>query len=79
MTEYLEREVLRELEKEYGSVLSGQHRRLAAALREIYVETDRQFVFLIDEWDCVMRDWRALLGNSSVLYHKRLLKNRFKY
>lgn len=29
---------------------------LAAALRKIYAETDRQFVFLIDEWDCVMRE-----------------------
>lgn len=56
VTEYLEQEVLRELEKEYGGVLSRQHRGLAAALREIYVETDRQFVFLIDEWDCVMRE-----------------------
>ena len=29
---------------------------LAAALRDIFVETDRQFIFLIDEWDCVMRE-----------------------
>ena len=31
-------------------------RGLAAALRDIFVETDRQFIFLIDEWDCVMRE-----------------------
>ena len=29
---------------------------MAAALREIFVETGRQFIFLIDEWDCVMRE-----------------------
>ncbi|KAI4446106.1 hypothetical protein C823_000623 [Eubacterium plexicaudatum ASF492] len=29
---------------------------LAAALREIFVETDREFIFLIDEWDCIMRE-----------------------
>jgi len=29
---------------------------LAAALRKIYVKTERQFIFLVDEWDCVMRE-----------------------
>ncbi|MCM1136925.1 MAG: ATP-binding protein [Clostridium sp.] len=56
VTEYLEREVLRELRKEYGEILSRRDAGLAAALREIFVETDRQFIFLIDEWDCVMRE-----------------------
>jgi len=56
MTEYLEQEVLRELRKEYGKLLNRQGIRLAAALREIFAETDRQFIFLIDEWDCVMRE-----------------------
>lgn len=56
VTEYLEQEVLRELRREYGKYLSRQDMGLAAALREIYVETDRQFIFLIDEWDCVMRE-----------------------
>ncbi len=56
LTKYLEQEVLRELGKEYGKLLSQKGMGLAAALREIYAETDRQFIFLIDEWDCVMRD-----------------------
>lgn len=54
--EYLAQEVLRELKKEYGEILSGRDMGLAAALREIFIETDRQFVFLIDEWDCIMRE-----------------------
>lgn len=56
VTEYLEQKVLRELRKEYGEMLNRQGMGLAAALREIFVETDRQFIFLIDEWDCVMRE-----------------------
>lgn len=56
VTEYLEQEVLRELKKEYADILTRENISLAAALREIYVETDRQFIFLIDEWDCVMRE-----------------------
>ncbi len=53
---YLEQEVLRELRKVYGQYLDREGIRLAAALREIFVETGRQFIFLIDEWDCVMRE-----------------------
>jgi len=56
VTEYLEQEVLQEVKKTYDGFFRREHRGLAAALREIYVETDRQFVFLIDEWDCVMRE-----------------------
>ncbi len=54
--EYLEREVVEELQEEYADILKGQSRGLAAALRKIYVRTERQFIFLIDEWDCVMRE-----------------------
>ena len=53
---YLEQEVLRELRKVYGQYLEREGIRFAAALREIFVETGRQFIFLIDEWDCVMRE-----------------------
>lgn len=56
VTEYLEQEVLEELNEEYGEVLKGKNMRLAAALRRIYAKTDRQFIFLIDEWDCIMRE-----------------------
>ena len=56
LTKYLEREVLREFRCEYGACLSEQELGLAAALRRIYVETGRQFILLIDEWDCVMRE-----------------------
>ncbi|MDE7188074.1 MAG: ATP-binding protein [Lachnospiraceae bacterium] len=56
VTEYLEQEVLEELKEEYGGILQGQVRRLAPALRKIYAKTRKQFVFLIDEWDCVMRE-----------------------
>lgn len=40
VTEYLEQEVLRELKKAYADILTRENIGLAAALREIYVETD---------------------------------------
>lgn len=55
-TEYLEQEVLEELSEEYRDILQGRDMGLAAALRKIYVKTDKQFIFLIDEWDCIMRE-----------------------
>jgi len=56
VTEYLEQEIVEELNEEYGEILKGRDKGLAAALRRIYVKTGKQFVFLIDEWDCVMRE-----------------------
>ena len=56
MTEYLEQEVLEELREEYGEFLKNRDLGLAAALRRLYAKTERQFIFLIDEWDCVMRE-----------------------
>lgn len=56
VTEYLEREVLEELQEEYEEILKGRDLGLAAALRKIFAKTDMQFIFLIDEWDCVMRE-----------------------
>lgn len=56
VTEYLEKEVLKELNKEYGEILNDHESGLAAALREIYSQTEKQFIFLFDEWDCIMRE-----------------------
>lgn len=55
-TEYLEQEVLDELFEVYGEFLGRQNLGLAAALRRIYAKTKQKFIFLIDEWDCVMRE-----------------------
>ena len=56
ITQYLEREVVEELQEEYGDCLPEQVTGLAQALRKIYVKTKKKFIFLIDEWDCVMRE-----------------------
>lgn len=56
LTDYLEQEVLEELSEVYGNYLKQQDTGLASALRRIYVKTKKKFIFLIDEWDCVMRE-----------------------
>lgn len=56
ITKYLECEVLEELKEEYCDIIGEHEVRLAAALRKLYAKRDKQFIFLIDEWDCVMRE-----------------------
>ncbi len=56
VTEYLERIVIAEIRKVYGDFFSEEETILAAVLEQIYAETGKGFVFLIDEWDCVMRE-----------------------
>ena len=56
VTKYLEQEVLEELWEEYGELIKKKDIGLADALRRIYAKTEKEFIFLIDEWDCVMRE-----------------------
>lgn len=56
VTNYLEQEVLEELREDYGEFLKKPDIGLADALKRIYAKTDKQFIFLVDEWDCVMRE-----------------------
>jgi len=56
MIEYLEQVLIEELQEEYKECLEGKTGRLSVLLRRVYAKTGRPFVFLIDEWDCVMRE-----------------------
>lgn len=56
VTECLEQTVLVEVRESYGALFSEQETCLAAALERIYAKTEKEFIFLIDEWDCVMRE-----------------------
>lgn len=56
VTEYLEQTVMDELRETYGEFIPERITDLAEALEKIYVKTKRRFIFLIDEWDCVMRE-----------------------
>lgn len=53
---FLEREILRELWDEYPGLFDKTEVFLPSALEKIYAKTNQKFIFLIDEWDCVMRE-----------------------
>lgn len=56
VTEYLEKVVIDDIREVYGELFSKQETILAAVLERIYARTKKKFIFLIDEWDCVMRE-----------------------
>lgn len=53
---YIEDEVLRELRQEFPEYVSEKQNSVAAALANIHVAANEQFVIIIDEWDCVFRE-----------------------
>ncbi|MDE7272894.1 MAG: ATP-binding protein [Lachnospiraceae bacterium] len=56
MLEYLEQAVTADIYRVYGSLLPQQETSLVSVLEQLYDNGDKQFIFLIDEWDCVMRE-----------------------
>ncbi|MDE6219665.1 MAG: AAA family ATPase [Lachnospiraceae bacterium] len=78
ITDYIEQEVLGEIQKEFGGDFVNPDIGLADALERIYAETDRQFIFLIDEWDCVMRERQESeeLQKQYLDFLRNLLKDR---
>lgn len=54
--ELIEKSVLEELLEEYSLLLKEPVTGLASALRKIYAKSGKKFIFLIDEWDCVVRE-----------------------
>jgi len=55
MTAYLEQVVIKDLQKSYSDLFDPEETDLSVVLEQIFNETGKQFIFLIDEWDCVMR------------------------
>ena len=56
MMEYLQQEVMEELKECYPDKVSEKERFLSMALNKIYSKTNASFIFIIDEWDCILRD-----------------------
>lgn len=53
---YIQGEILRELRQEFPECVAETEDTVAVALAKIYVETKRQFIIIIDEWDCIFRE-----------------------
>lgn len=58
MIAFLSKKVLRELKKTFSDVDCFDWEDLISTLEEIYDERKESFIFIIDEWDCVFREWK---------------------
>ncbi len=76
VTEYLEQVVLADIRKEYGNLFPERETSLAAALEQIYAETEKSFIFLIDEWDCMMRERQETEERQYLDFLRNLLKDQ---
>ncbi len=47
--------VISELRKEFGDCFEENQYGLPGVLEQIYAQTGRGFIFIVDEWDCVFR------------------------
>ena len=78
MLDYLKAEIMEELYENYEAYLRSRDMELSAALQKIYAQTGKQFIFLIDEWDCVMRI-KGILLEQQIRYLdflRKLLKDK---
>ncbi len=55
MLKTLQMRVLRDLKRAYPDLIDGDS--LIWAMMDVYSETNRPFVILIDEWDCLFREY----------------------
>ena len=62
--------VTRELKREFSDV-TYYEQDIVSVLEEIYSQTGNSFVFIIDEWDCVIRnsDDQNLIHNYLQFLH----------
>ena len=57
MIQLLTMRILNELKQEY-SITFFDETNLSLSLEDIYAFTKNQFVFIIDEWDCIFREYK---------------------
>lgn len=56
MITYLQKEVIDELTKAFPEKMPDGETNLGVALDKLFSETEESFIFIIDEWDCILRD-----------------------
>ncbi len=59
MTDRIRKIVLRDLKKEYPDIDYFDDTDLAESMQDVYAETKCPFVIIIDEWDCIFREYKT--------------------
>ena len=56
LIEYIQMEILTEIKEYYQNLIPKTEKFLSAALEKLYSKSKEQFIFIIDEWDCIFRN-----------------------
>ena len=51
--------IIRELKSEYPEVEYFDEDDLTLCMQDVYVQTKQTFVIIIDEWDCIFREYKT--------------------
>lgn len=78
MMEMLQEDVLEELREQYPNIVPDKVRILSRALDKIYARTGDKFIFVIDEWDCILREQKNNVAEqkSYLDFIRNLLKDK---
>lgn len=78
MQQLIEKSVLRDLRKTYPNVDYLDPDDLISSLLDIYTETSDSFIFIIDEWDCIFREYKTDADAQKLYldFIRRLLKDQ---
>ena len=79
LTQYLEEKVLAELKEKYGDWIAENESSLPDALARVYskeTRTNKGFVFIVDEWDCIFREAKENIAAQKM--YLDFLKDLFK-
>ena len=73
---YLQEKVIEELKEQYSNIINDNINILGEAFDKIYSKEQKKFIFVVDEWDCILRENR----NNIELQNKYLdfLRDLFK-
>ncbi|MCD8074120.1 MAG: ATP-binding protein [Lachnospiraceae bacterium] len=73
----LTRFVMIDIRREYPEILFRDAEDLSESLSDVFQETGKQFVLIIDEWDCVIRRYHALKAQMEYLdFLRNLMKDQ---
>ena len=76
IVEYLQADVIKSVVKAYPDVELSNSERLMDVLIDIAGATDEQFIFIIDEWDAICREFER--GEKAMEEYVNLLRRMFK-
>ena len=56
MIAYMQKRIINDLRSEFNEYISADADNLVDVFEELYAKTKKQFIFIIDEWDCIFRE-----------------------